>query len=221
MQKKIDSQKVTPTRAALSPGPKHYAVAPSTYSLPLASPAETIAPLPRQICPENLPEVAVELVSPISPRSFSNISIRSGLDSSRFDLPQKRHGWHSIFKSNRSLSTSVSLPSYTFFSCGKSLLLWNERGSGFYDLRDLNSISFRRISSSNVHIAAGGMNTCGIVDRTETVSVRHFANLGELTVSRVIHCRYSMAVVMSPSISGGLKTLHSRWLSHVMIDILH
>lgn len=169
MQKKIDSQKVTPGRGTLGLGPKHRAVAHSTYSSPPISPAEMTAPVLRQVDPENFPEVAVEHVSPASPRSFSDTSIYSGLDSSKFNSPQKQHTWQSLFKSNRSLSTIVFIPSYTFFACGKSLLLWNERGCGFYDLRDADSVSFRTINSCNVHIAAGGTDTCAIVAKTDTV----------------------------------------------------
>lgn len=177
MQKKIDSQKVTSTRLfALGLRPKHLAAGHSPYSSPSLSPTATIAPAHRQMISENFPEVAVPHAlptthaSPTSPRSFSNMSIYSGLETtSRFDPPQKQNGWQSFFKSNRSPSTLVSIPSYTFFACGESLLLWNERGSGFYDLRDANSIGFRKITSCNVHIAAGGTNTCAIVTKTETV----------------------------------------------------
>lgn len=167
MQKRIDAQKVTPNRATLGLAPKQWAVANSPYSSPSLSPAEKIPPQPRKI-PENFPEVANEHASPTSPQSFSNISIHSGLDSSKIDAPQK-NTWQSFFKSNRSLSTLVSNPSYTFFACGQSLILWNERGSGFYDLRDADSISFRKINSYNVHLAAGGTNTCAVVAKTETV----------------------------------------------------
>lgn len=176
MQKKIDLQKVTPTRpVALDLRPKHLAVAHSTYSSSSLSPAATPAPAHRPIS-ENFPEVAVPHVlpttraSPTSPRSFSTMSIYSGLETtSRFDPPQKQNGWQLLFNSNRSPSTLVSMPSYTFFACGESLLLWNESGSGFYDLRDANSIGFRKLTSCHVHIAAGGTNTCAIVAKTETV----------------------------------------------------
>lgn len=169
MQKKVESQKVTSTRATLGLEPKQQGVAHSTYSSPPLSATDTISPQFRQMHSEDFPEVAVEHVSPTSPRPFSDISVHSGLGSSRFDPPQKEHAWQSLFKSNRSISTFVSIPSYTFFTSGKNLLLWNERGSGYYDLRDADSISFRRINSCNVHIAAGGTDICAIVVRNETV----------------------------------------------------
>lgn len=165
MQKRIDAQKVTPNRATL---PKQQTVAPSIYSSPSLSPAEMISPQPQNNNSDDLPEVVVEHASPTSPQSFSHISIHSGHDSSKIDAPPKRI-WQSIFKSNPSLSTLVSNPSYTFFACGQSLLLWNERGSGFYDFRDADSISFRKINSCNVHLAAGGTNTCAVVAKAETV----------------------------------------------------
>lgn len=237
MQNKIDSQKATPTRPTLGLEPKHQLLAQSTNSSPPISSAETIAPLPRQIYSENFPEVAAQHLSPTdprslpevafphlsptSPRSFSNMSIYSGHDSNRFSPPQKQHGWQSLFKSNRSSSAIFSIPSYTFFACGKRLLLWNERGSGFYDLLDADSIIFRRINSSNVHIAAGGTNTCAIVAKAEQVSFWHSKNNGKLKMSRTLHCWCFTIALTSPSVIGELRILHSPWPSHVTTDTLH
>lgn len=237
MQNKIDSQKAKPTRPTLDLGPKHQVLAQSINPSPPLSSAETIASLPGQIHPENLPEVAVQHLSPTdplslpevtfphlsptSPRSFSNMSIHSGHNSNRFSPTQKQHGWQSLFKSNRSSSTSFSIPSYTFFACGNRLLLWNERGSGFYDLLDADSIIFRRINSSNVHIAAGGTNTCAIVAKAEQVSFWHSKNHDKLKMSRTMHCRCSTRALTSPSGSGELRILHSQWPSRVTTDTLH
>lgn len=168
-QRRINSQNVMSTRSTLGFGPKHQPIAHSPYSSASLSPTRTAVPQPQQICSEDFPEVAVEHESPTSPRSFSAMSIHSGLESSSFDPTQRQHTWQSIFKSHRSQSTLSSVPSFAFFACGKSLLLWNERGSGFYDLRDADSISFRRINSCNVQIAAGGTNTCAIAAKTESV----------------------------------------------------
>lgn len=149
------------------------------HSSPLSSHANTPPPQTQQIDRENFPELHhinpenfPEVVESSIQRRPGPVSIGSDDSASRFvrDTPaRKQKKWQSLFTSSRSSAQASSTPSAAFFTCGKSLLLWNERGAGCYDLHNAESIGFRRINASNVRIAAGGAGKCAVVSKSGTV----------------------------------------------------
>ena len=175
MQKRIDLQQVVPDclKSGLELNPR--SVSSSNYSSPSLSAAAVTSPISPMIPKpniENFPELVTDLVPQISPRPESVFSKYSASSSTRITpitVSRKPYTWQSLFKPGRGSSSPISVPSYAFFSCGKKLLLWNEKGFGFYDLHDADSIGFQRINSHNTRMAAGGTNYCAIISKNGTV----------------------------------------------------
>ncbi|CZR66823.1 uncharacterized protein PAC_16724 [Phialocephala subalpina] len=133
----------------------------SHCSDPLSRPSSrTFSPPPFPTPEEttNLPEVVVpdisKLSSPTSPRS-----IPSDASSSIFQSPSRK--WP--FRSRRGPKGASNIPTATFFTSGRTLLLWNDRGACSYDLQNMLAISHRIITPGDILLAAGGTRKSGIV----------------------------------------------------------
>jgi hypothetical protein len=134
-------------------------------------------PSPRRVDtvdPDSFPEP----LSTLQTKRIGTASIVSDdREPSRFvsrNATSKSKKWGGLFKSNRT-ATTTSIPHAVFSASGKSLILWNERGAGCYDLHKAESIQFRRINARNIRLAAGGAAHLAVVTKTGTVS---FSNLG-------------------------------------------
>jgi hypothetical protein len=139
----------------------------SHYSETLSRPtSRTFSPPPFPTLDETtaLPEVVVprrsKLSSPISPQSIS-----SDTSSSIFQSPSRKWG----LKSRRGPKGASNVPSATFFTSGRSLLLWNDRGACFYDLQNMLATSYRTITPGDILLAAGGTLKTGVVCRNGPV----------------------------------------------------
>lgn len=52
-----------------------------------------------------------------------------------------------------------------FYASGKNLLLWNHVGVGSYDLHSVPSLSFSKIATGEILLAAGGSRKTAVVSR--------------------------------------------------------
>lgn len=182
VRKRIDLQQVVPdclkSGLELSPRPMTN----SNYSSPnlsIATKKSTLSPGFRPTDLDNFPEVVSEQAPPPRSRPESYISNYSAPDPSKLTATlssRKTSAWHSWFSTKRG-STRASTPSFSFYASGKRLLLWNERGFGYYDLHDSNSIKFHKINSFNIRMAAGGHNICAIIRTIGTVRTFGFFNI--------------------------------------------
>ena len=177
MQNKIKLQNITSHRVIPSVEPKPRFVAYPGYMSPPISPAATLAPRLPTINIENYPEVVEQsLPKPLAPRSVSSRSRESVLSRPNHGTgTRKTFSWQSFLKPNRGSSSHVSIPSFAFSACGKTLLLWNERGAGCYDLHNADLIEFRGVNACNVCMAAGGTNKCAIVYKSGMVNFLKFS----------------------------------------------
>ena len=118
------------------------------------------SPFPTQEETTTLPEVfepsKSKLSSLPSPRS-----IQSDASSGIFQLPSRK--WP--FKSRRGPKGAFNIPSATFFTSGRALLLWNDKGVCLYDLQNILSISHHIITPGDILLAAGGTKKTGVVSR--------------------------------------------------------
>lgn len=159
-----------------SPALPRFGGAHSNFSSPNLSIAATISPrspMFQLTDVDDLPEVVTESAPPISPRPESLFSKYSESDSTSLtpkNSSRRQYTWQSLFKPSRSMSSVLSLPKCAFFASGRTLLLWNQRGLGFYDFSHVESVVFRRVISCNVQVAAGGTNQFAIVSKIERVS---------------------------------------------------
>lgn len=139
----------------------------SHYSDVLSRPSSrTFSPPPFPTPEEttNLPEVVASHLSKFSSPS-SLPSIRSDASSSIFQSSSRK--WP--FKSRRGPKGASSIPSATFFTSGRTLLLWNDRGACSYDLQNKLAISHRIITPGDILLAAGGTRKSGVVIRNGPV----------------------------------------------------
>jgi len=111
-----------------------------------------------------LPEVFQPSKSKLSSIT-SPQSIKSDAGSGIFQSPSRK--WP--FKSRRGLKGAFSVPSATFFTSGRALLLWNDKGVCSYDLQNILSISYRIITPGDILLGAGGTRKTGIVSRNGPV----------------------------------------------------
>ncbi len=88
--------------------------------------------------------------------------------------------WQGLFGSAKN-GASSSPPSFAFFASGRSLLIWNEVGAGYYDLNDTELPLFQRIRASSVCTAAGGRRRCALVVKGISVSTRSWELVSDNT----------------------------------------
>ncbi|KUJ19505.1 uncharacterized protein LY89DRAFT_780432 [Mollisia scopiformis] len=123
-----------------------------TFSPPPFPTTDETTDLPEVVAP-----VRSKLASPTSPQS-----IASDASSSIIQSPSRK--W--LFKSRRGYKGTSKIPSATFFTSGRTLLLWNERGACSYDLQNILSISHRIVTTGDILLAAGGTRKIGVVSKT-------------------------------------------------------
>jgi hypothetical protein len=122
------------------------------------------SPFPTQEETTALPEVFEPPKSKLS-NLTSPRSIQSDAGSSIFQSPTRK--WP--FISRRGPKGAFSIPSAKFFTSGRALLLWNDRGVCLYDLQNILSISHRTITPGDILLAAGGTRKTGVVSRNGPV----------------------------------------------------
>jgi hypothetical protein len=152
-----------PSSRAFSPSP--FPTQEETTALPESRPSSrtfSTSPFPTQEETTALPEVFEPFKSKLSSPSLpSPRSVQSDAGSGIFQLPSRK--WP--FKSRRGPKGAFNIPSATFFTSGRALLLWNEKGVCLYDLQNILSISHHIITPGDILLAAGGTKKTGIVRR--------------------------------------------------------
>lgn len=107
-----------------------------------------------------------ELVLPQIPRfgignsAASILSEDSGSLARPPTISVKSKKWHKGLFGNSSTANTASPPVASFSASGTTLLVWNDFGAGCYSTNDIDCMTFTRISTSPIHMAAGGVKRC-------------------------------------------------------------
>lgn len=143
---------------------------PSYHSETLSRPSSRTfspPPFPSQDETTDLPEVVEPLKKKVSsPAAPQSIRSDNTDTSSSIILPPSRK-WP--FKSRRGLKGASKIPSATFYTSGRTLLLWNDRGACTYNLKNSLSLTHHIITAGDIVLAAGGTRKVGVISRNGPV----------------------------------------------------